>query len=233
MIIFVDGNIGVGKSTLISNLRDYYTEKGHTVKVLDEILPDMSEFYEWLVDPNSSYNAYEFEVKLLSTRLYQLMHAVASTIESDIVLVDRSHFGNAAFMLVLHHMGRFDNHQLDAYIDTMQNIDTNVRISTYSTHALMYINLVASTDVLLNRIYKRGRPEEANITKDYLSMVDAAYDEIIEIFNKRTTSIRSYSLKLGNNYEVIDANKTPLVVMKTVVDKINQYVDKMGLPKLE
>jgi len=233
MIVFVDGNIGVGKSTLISNLRDYYIEKGHTVKVLNEILPDMTEFYEWLADPNSSYNAYEFEVSLLKTRLYQLIRAVGSTNESDIILVDRSHFGNAAFMLVLYHMGRFNNHQLDTYIDTMQDIDTNVRISTYSTHVLMYINLIASTDVLISRIRKRGRPEEANITKEYLSMVDDAYDEVIKIFIKRTTSSRSYSLKPTSNYEVIDANNVPLVVMKTVIDKINQYLDKMGLPKLE
>ncbi|KEZ77673.1 deoxynucleoside kinase [Salinisphaera hydrothermalis] len=157
--IAIEGPIGVGKSTLAGRLaRDL------NAGLLDEA-PDENPFLGDFYD-NPAAHALSAQLFFLLQRARQ----VDSLRQSDL-------FGGgcvADFM--------FDKDPLFARLtlsgpELALYEDIYARLAWQAPQPDCVIYLDASIDTLMSRIAKRGRPAEANLERDYLARVVAAYRE--------------------------------------------------------
>lgn len=165
--IVVAGNIGVGKSTLVSMLCQKLDWQPFYEPETDN--PYLPDFYR-----DMSRWSFQSQVFFLSRRLhihYQILHHAGSVIQ------DRSIYEDAeVFARNLNLQGHLSDRDHDTYR------------SLYSTLVEflpppdLVIYLRASLDTLIKRITLRNRDYERSISPDYLSRVNRLYEEWIESF---------------------------------------------------
>ncbi len=159
--VTIAGNIGVGKSTLVSLLAN----KLGWEPVLEAVTenPYLADFYE-------DMNRWSFhsQVFFLARRLQQ-HHDLLQ--QPNPVLQDRSVYEDAEiFARNLYHQGHLSERDWTSYFELYQTL----------THLLrppdLVIYLRASVPTLRRRITGRGREYERNIADNYLADLNRLYD---------------------------------------------------------
>lgn len=165
--ITVAGNIGVGKSTLVSLL----AEKQGWLPVFEAVEenPYLADFYgdmpRW---------AFHSQVFFLSKRLRQ-HHALLQQEQS--VIQDRSVYEDAEiFARNLYQQGAMNERDWACYYDLYQTMSVVLR----PPHLMVYLR--ASVPVLRQRIHGRGRAYEQTISESYLGQLNQLYDGWAENF---------------------------------------------------
>jgi deoxyadenosine/deoxycytidine kinase len=177
--IGIIGNIGVGKSTLIEALQTPelsnilltcfpYLEGDEKVHTFQEEfdLDVLDAFYK---DPVK--HAFMAQIEFLNGRLVRqskIEEARGIVLEDRTIFEDYHIFGKAQKVL-----GNMSNEQFIAY-QRCYNLMTN-KISEPD----LVIYLRAGTDVLLDRIKKRGRDSEQGIPADYLELLNNLYETYV------------------------------------------------------
>lgn len=167
-LVLVAGNIASGKTSLTERLGTRLGWRTAFESVADN--PYLSDFYadmgQW---------SFHLQVFFLGHRAEQHLE-LASSRESAIA--DRSIYEDAnIFARALFHLGNLSERDYHAYRHVF-----DLLVSTLPRPDLL-LYLQAPVPVLLQRIGSRGRAIERGISADYLSLLDAFYEEWIRTFD--------------------------------------------------
>jgi deoxyadenosine/deoxycytidine kinase len=166
--VAVAGNIGVGKSTLVSLLCDHLNwEPFFEPEAENPYLPDFyQKMKRW---------AFHSQVYFLTHRLkihQQIISRPNSVIQDRCVYEDAEIFARN-----LHAQGHIRNRDFDTYWELYQIL------SNFLPPPDLVVYLRASVPVLQERIKNRGREYESKIKKKYLAQLNDLYETWIKNFN--------------------------------------------------
>jgi deoxyadenosine/deoxycytidine kinase len=166
--IAVAGNIGVGKSTLVSLLCEnlgwepFYEPEAEN--------PYLADFYK-----DMRAWAFHSQIFFLTRRLR--MHRQL-TLHPTSAIQDRSVYEDAeVFARNLYDQGLFDERDYQSYRELYHVL------ADFLPPPDLVIYLKASVSTLLERIHSRGREYERQISGEYLEQINRLYDEWISNFS--------------------------------------------------
>lgn len=167
-LVLVAGNIGAGKTSLTERLGTRLGWHTSFESVADN--PYLADFYadmrQW---------SFHLQVFFLGHRAQQYLELAKS---SPSAIADRSIYEDAhIFARVLHHMDNLSERDYHAY----RRVFDLVVASLPRPDLLLYLK--APVPILLDRIQRRGRDIESGITDEYLSLLEAFYEEWMEAFD--------------------------------------------------
>lgn len=165
--IIVAGNIGVGKSTLVSLLSNHFGWLPYYEPVVEN--PYLADFYQ-----DMHRWGFHSQVFFLTNRMKihrQIMQERNSAIQDRSIYEDAEVFARNLFL-----NGLLDQRDYKAYRDIY---DTFVDVITPPD---LMIYLRASVPTLQKRIAERNRSYESGITDDYLERLNRLYEEWINRF---------------------------------------------------
>ncbi|MFO7662335.1 MAG: deoxynucleoside kinase [Chloroflexota bacterium] len=196
--ITIAGNIGVGKSTLVSLL----AKKLGWEPVMEAVTenPYLADFYR-------DMNRWSFhsQVFFLVRRLQQ-HHALLQ--QASPILQDRSVYEDAEiFARNLYHQQNLSERDWECYYDLYQTLTRMLRPPD------LVIYLRASVTTLRRRIIQRGREYEQNIAEDYLLDLNLLYDNWAERFKLSPVLI-------------VDTNNLDYVQYDDHLDQIWERIEK-------
>lgn len=161
--VFIEGNIGVGKSELLDALES----KGYTV-VKEAIEEDWTLFEKNCDDPARWGTAFQMQVtNSISNRMEA---AIKGHSGKWPIFVERSIVSAYLFAKVNHELGHLTNDELKVIREI--SLKLNERFKTYISRT---IYLECPIDECLRRIQHRSRSGEEAISKDYLCKISDAY----------------------------------------------------------
>jgi deoxyadenosine/deoxycytidine kinase len=167
-LIIVEGNIGGGKSTAAKELA-----KRLNLRLLHEPVDD--ELLQLFYDDQKRWS-FPFQMEMLHRRWAMQMSAAAeTTVEGgyDGSMLDRSLWGDLVFARSLAENGTMHRKEWDIYIAAVRNMS----MVLFPPTVLLYLN--ARPETCLERIKERGRPQEKDITLEYLQMIHSGYQRLL------------------------------------------------------
>lgn len=165
--ITIAGNIGVGKSTLVSLL----TERTGWDPIFESVTenPYLPDFYQ-----NMRRWSFQSQVFFLSRRLRQHHDLLR---RQNSIIQDRSVYEDAEiFAHNLYRQGNMSERDWGCYYDLYQTLSVMLRPPD------LVIYLKASVPTLRRRIDQRGRDYEQSIADSYLAQLNVLYDEWAQTF---------------------------------------------------
>ncbi len=170
MHIGVAGNIGAGKTTLITLLSKQYGWEAHFEDVDDN--PYLNDFYE-----DMKRWSFNLQIYFLHSRFKRVVEIRDS---KETIIQDRTIYEDAhIFAPNLHAMGLMTTRDFENYKQLF-----NLMTSLINPPDLL-IYLRASVPTLVNRIQKRGREYEATISIDYLARLNERYEAWISGYKSK------------------------------------------------
>lgn len=177
IIVSIEGNIGVGKSTFINILKSRWEEGCEVVSEPVDIWKKITNsdgknilqtFYE-----NIPRWAYSFQNVACITRMMKIEEAIRST-KHKYIFLDRSlGTDKNVFEAML-----YDDKKLNQIEHSMYNLWCDFYHNyVRPQNDQIYIYLKASPDTCANRIKKRGRIEEESIGLEYLKGLNDYHDK--------------------------------------------------------
>lgn len=211
IIISIEGNIGVGKSSLLNKLKqDYIHSADFIMEPVDEwinIKNDNGKNILELFYGDKQRWSYTFQNIAYITRMQKIVDVLMNSTKKYIIM-DRSLDADLnTFATLLYKEKILDNLEWDAYNKW------NKFFQSFYGHMFTHVYVYLKCDPLVSRerITKRGRGEEKNIDLKYLEGVSDCHDEWL--LNKDT-----------DNVVVIDVNKDFVENASNyelILDKIN------------
>lgn len=185
--IAVAGNIGAGKTTLVTKLAKHYNWQPHFEAVDDN--PYLEDFYG-----DMSKWSFPLQIYFLHSRFNQ----VRSIRESDFpVIQDRTIYEDAfIFAANLHKSGLMTKRDFSNYFELFKSMTSII------TPPDLLIYLRANVSRLTERIAQRGRDYEATINIKYLEDLNKHYEDWIGGYKEgRIMIIDANSRDFVNNPE--------------------------------
>ena len=175
-VISIEGLIGCGKSTLVTNLcikRNYvpFFEPVETNPYLEDYYKDPKRF------------AFTMQVHLLWERYKMFQNAYYRSLQGEVCVLDRSPQGDYAFALVQDMDGYFTKNEFTTY----QNMNKILHSQMASSDLMIWLDI--SPKEAVERIKKRSRECECSISLEYLEHLYKAYITVIGILKKRTNVV--------------------------------------------
>ena len=163
LYIFIEGLIGLGKTTLVEYLKKLgYNTESEPLKDLQDI-GLLEAFYK-----NPRKYGY-----LMQNTMFILKMILIDGIEYDIVFIERSPFcDKECFASLLHDDGFIDEIEWSSY-----NLWFNTLIKQMEQIDYKFIYLKADPKICKERIENRGRKGEESITLKYLEKLSIKHDE--------------------------------------------------------
>lgn len=161
----VDGPIGVGKTTLVEML----TRRFEGVKVLEDVdNPFLPAFYE-----DREGAAFQTELYFLLSRYKQQQEIVQRELFSRLVIADYTLQKNRIFAYLT---------LSDDELMLFDKLYTLLEPQVPTPDLVLY--LVADVDTCMERIRKRSRPVERQISPEYLSELIDAYNHYYHYYSR-------------------------------------------------
>ncbi len=180
--VIVEGNIGVGKSTLCKYLQKAFEEAG----VRAEYLPEPDETNNPFLDlyyKDPAAHAYEMQQHLLNARRSTtLWAALGASIGRGWFILDRSYYGDVCFARVQLENGYFTPAQFNSYLATHKTLRNEIADPSAA------IFLKADVGTCNRRIAERARSCEAGIDPNYLEQLQRQIDRL-ELSMQRKTRV--------------------------------------------
>jgi deoxyadenosine/deoxycytidine kinase len=176
-IISIEGNIGAGKTTILSKLEDkYYCDTNvifikEPVDVWERVCDSTGENILQKFYQNPAKYAFPFQVLAYITRYSAIANAVKENPDCRIIVCERSldaDYNIFAKML-------FDDGVIDEICYQIYKKIYSEYADMFPVSGIVYID--ADADVCAKRIEKRARDGEAGIQLDYLEKCKKYHDE--------------------------------------------------------
>lgn len=190
LIIFIEGNIGAGKTTFLKLLENsgYFNEKYPNKKIayVYEPVNEWTEYKDsngkdiltYFYEDQSRYG-FSFQWYVFMTRIRAINKAIEAG--ADILFVERSIFTDRnVFMKSLYEKGKLSEIEHKMYNDWFDWISAKFLINNYK-----FVYLYLSTEECYNRILKRSRDAEAVIEYDYLDLINKNHDTWLTTYDEK------------------------------------------------
>ena len=164
--IAVEGAIGAGKTSLVNLLGENYGAR--LILEETESNPFISKFYE-------DKEAYSFQTQIffLLSRYNQYMQLAQRDLFNSVVVIDYLFQRDKIFARL-----NLEDHEYNLYEQIFTLIDAK------APKPDLVIYLQASTEVLQERVAKRGRDYEAFMDPDYLDSVNKAFNNFFFYYSE-------------------------------------------------
>jgi len=164
--IAVEGAIGAGKTSLVNLLGENYGAR--LILEETESNPFISKFYE-------DKEAYSFQTQVffLLSRYNQYMQLAQRDLFNSVVVIDYLFQRDKVFARL-----NLEDHEYNLYEQIFTLIDAK------APKPDLVIYLQASTEVLQERVEKRGRDYEAFMDPDYLDSVNKAFNNFFFYYSE-------------------------------------------------
>ena len=156
--IAVEGAIGAGKTSLVNLLEQQYGAR----VILEE--NDSNPFIEKFYEDQETYS-FQTQIYFLLSRYNQYMELAQRDLFNSVVVIDYLFQRDKIFAQL-----NLEDHEYRLY-EQIYNL-----ISSKAPKPDLVIFLQASTEVLLERVSKRGREYESFMDPDYLDSVNKAFN---------------------------------------------------------
>jgi deoxyguanosine kinase len=156
--IAVEGAIGAGKTSLVSLLEQQYGAR--VILEENDSNPFIAKFYE-----DQETYSFQTQIFFLLSRYNQYMELAQRDLFNSVVVIDYLFQRDKIFAQL-----NLEDHEYRLY-EQIFNL-----IGSKAPKPDLVIFLQASTDVLLERVSKRGRNYEAFMDPDYLDSVNKAFN---------------------------------------------------------
>jgi len=161
------GNIGAGKTTaakLISQRFGY--------ELFDEPVIDNRFLRDYYADMKRWSFTLQLEFLMKRALHHELIRTVPKSSIQDRTLIEDPEI----FAKYLHGLGHMDDRELELYLEYFQRLHRDL----HHPEKIVYLH-VRDTDVLLERIRKRGRAEEAGMRREFLEGLGAYYSTFPQV----------------------------------------------------
>lgn len=158
-LLIIEGNIGVGKSTLLRTMRDNDPLAGTEHCYIEEDIDPklLEEFYGGKLDKTA------FQIAILTYRFKNLVDAYVKGYKK--IVIDRYIYGDLAFAMA--NIEGPANYALyhSKWMQCKEHLERCFDVTCFFMQA-------PSAEYLLENIKKRGRESEAVITREYLEDIE-------------------------------------------------------------
>ena len=156
--VAIEGVIGIGKTTLARLLSDTLAAQLQVEEVEDN--PFLRKFYE-----DMRGYAFQTQIFFLLSRYRQQRELSQTSLFGQKVISDYIFSKDRIFAYI-----NLNDDELALYERLVKILEKDI------VRPDLVIYLQASTDVLMERIHKRGRPFEKNMPRDYIETLNRAYN---------------------------------------------------------
>jgi thymidylate kinase len=171
-IISLDGNIGVGKSTLLETIREHFPEiviVQEPVDIWTQLKTEEGTNLLELFYKDKKRWAFTFQQAAMLSRLLILQKAIKEAKPGQLILSERSVLTDRhVFASMLHADGTLNALEWSLYMSWYDAFASSLPIA-----GILYIN--TGVDTALTRIQSRGRAGELEISKEYLMALDTQH----------------------------------------------------------
>jgi deoxyguanosine kinase len=156
--IAVEGAIGAGKTSLVNLLEQQYGAR--LILEENDSNPFIAKFYE-----DQKTYSFQTQIFFLLSRYNQYMELAQRDLFNSVVVIDYLFQRDKIFAQL-----NLEDHEYRLY-EQIYNL-----IGSKAPKPDLVIFLQASTEVLLERVFKRGREYESFMDPDYLDLVNKAFN---------------------------------------------------------
>jgi deoxyadenosine/deoxycytidine kinase len=211
--IAIEGGIAVGKSSLIDAVVKEFAMLGivftgilEPTPVWQSFGPDRVDLLEMMYDKPAD-NAFMFQVMAYTTK-YQELGPLLRENRDQHLLVERTlDAQKKVFIPLLHQKGYLSNTARYLLVQAIEMADHEM-----TPDLIVFIR--ASASVCFDRIQRRGRAAEKDISLDYLRAIDTLYTE--------------WEVTAENAIHVVSVDNNELETAKRIVSKIIIWAAKNG-----
>jgi len=171
-ILCIEGNIGVGKSTLCHTLKERIEKEGVEVVLFPE--PFNQRMLEQFLTDQEKY-AYAFQLYMLTRRQVYFVQALHHVNAGKCCIIDRSLMGDYVFARVQKELGNMTDKEFEIYQEVYDSFDI------FKPDVTIFLDV--EIEKIIERIIKRNRNSEDKYDIEYLKMVSKIYAEEV---NKET-----------------------------------------------
>ncbi|MFH1312852.1 MAG: deoxynucleoside kinase [Candidatus Eisenbacteria bacterium] len=184
--IAIEGVIGVGKTTLATILSDKLEAQLQVEEVEEN--PFLKKFY----DDMRSY-AFQTQIFFLLSRYRQQMDLAQASLFAQRVVSDYIFAKDRIFAYI-----NLNDDELMLYEKLVKILERDI------ARPDVVVYLQAGTDVLMDRIHKRGRPFEKNMPRDYIETLNKAYNHFFHYDETPLVMVNTDSLDLPGSQSHIE-----------------------------
>lgn len=211
MLVSIEGNIGSGKSTLINCLHDlpdvtimhepvdkWRNLTGHTEGKTDTNILDT--YYH---DPKRW--AYTFQTFAFITRYMDLKDLTKRNNGNNTVISERSHLSDREiFANTLVQNGDICDLEMKMYLYWFNHLSGD-----HMYDKIVYLR--TDPEVAFNRLRSRGRPEENQVSLDFITKIHQAHDQWL--LNERNIQvlILDGNIDINENQEILQQHKQQIL----------------------
>lgn len=196
IIISIEGNIGAGKTTLVSILKNSF----NNIHVVDEPVEewinvkDDKNILQYFYDDKCRWG-YTFQNFAYITRLKNIIAALNN---NNVILTDRTmETDRNVFGLLCYENKYITELEWKIYNHWHDFYKQYVNVPIYT------IYLKTSPDICYDRIIKRGRKEEANIEKEYLIQLHEKHEEWINSLESKNVIVFNGDVNFKDDEKII------------------------------
>jgi deoxyadenosine/deoxycytidine kinase len=216
-IISIDGNIGSGKSTLMEELKTYFSNNKNVVFLKEpvdewETITDengvtiLEKFYE-----NPSKYGFSFQIMAYISRLDVMRNAIKKN-SNSIFISERSLFTDKlVFAKMLFDSGNIELVNYKIYLKWFDTFAEDFPVSK-----VIYVN--TDPEICHQRIGKRSRTGESNIPLEYLQNCHKYHTNMLDV--SLVDCVCKEQLVLNGNIDIYE-NKEQL---SEWIEKINTFI---------
>jgi len=213
-MISIDGNIGSGKSTLMGNLKSYFSNNKNVVFLKEpvdewETITDengttiLEKFYE-----NSSKYGFSFQIMAYISRLDVIRKEIKKN-PSAIFISERSLFTDKlVFAKMLFDSGNIELVNYKIYLKWFDTFADDFPVSK-----VIYVN--TDPEICHTRIEKRSRTGESNIPLEYLQNCHKYHNNMLDVNSEECVCKKQ--LVLNGNIDMYENN-----------EQINEWIEQIN-----
>lgn len=213
------GTIGAGKSTLAKALYDVTVEKEGRCEGLWEPVESNPLLPLYYKDPKRY--AFSMQVNMLNKRYEQQLLAQDLALAGISSVQDSSMFGDSCFVEMLKEDGVLCNEEVNVYSELFANMSRTIMYPS------LVVYLDCPPDVAKQRIIKRGRECEKDISTYYLASLKLQIEKLIKEFS-RYTFVKEINVAVDMNESEIK-QQAYLIYDELTMMRNHPVISRMGV----
>jgi deoxyadenosine/deoxycytidine kinase len=225
IVIAVEGIIGTGKTTLISEcLEPLLTERGYKVKIIVEPVHLWKEILPLFYNDPKRW-AYHFQTTTFITRVQESIKMWNEFHDTtDIFITERSILSDTFFVETLHRQENFTDLEYKDYYNWWNLWET---IMPFTPD--LYVYLTPSMDEIMKRVKIRARPGEESVCVEYQTLLREQHDKVLNhdfvgpcsVVGRWTDSVPVLKIDTDLNF------KDDITVKQDIVNQLEEKIHEI------